>query len=41
MVKNVDEFDVLSINAKNPIGIFLRLALNILINYMNYTMIIH
>ena len=41
-LKNVDEFDVMSINEKSPIGYFLtKLTLNILINYMNYTMIIH
>ena len=40
-VENVDEFDVNSINEKSEIGYFLKLILNILMNYMNYAMIIH
>ena len=40
-LKNVDEFDVMSINEKSPIGYFLKLTLNILMNYMNCTVIIH
>ena len=38
-LKNVDEFDVMPITKKKDI--FLKLILNILMNYMNYTMIIH
>ena len=40
-LKNVDEFDVMSISKKSLIGYFFGLTLNILINYMDYTMIIH
>ena len=40
-LKNVDEFDVISISEESPKGIFPSLILNILINYINYTMIIH
>ena len=39
MVKKVDEFDVMSISEKSPIGYFLKVDL--LMNYMNYIMIIH
>ena len=39
-LKNVDELDVMLVNEKSPIGNLL-LILNILMNYMNYTMIIH
>ena len=39
-LKNVDELDVMLVNEKSPIG-YLLLILNILMNYMNYTMIIH
>ena len=38
-LKNVDGFDVMSISENKDI--FLKLTLNILMNYMNYTMIIH
>ena len=41
-LKNIDKFDIMSINYESPIGyIFLKLTLNILMNYMNYTMIFH
>ena len=40
-LKYVDEFDVMSINEKRLAGYLLEVALNILINYINYTMIIH
>ena len=40
-LKNVDGFDVMSISEKSPIGFFSKLILNILINYVNCTMIIH
>ena len=40
-LKNVYEIDVNSINKKMMQDIFLKLTLNILMNYMNYTMIIH
>ena len=40
-LKNVDGFDVNSISEKSPIRIFSKLTLNILMNYMNCTMIIH
>ena len=40
-LKNVVGFDVKSISKKNEIGYFLKLTLNILTNYTNYTMIIH
>ena len=39
-LKNVDGFGVNSISKKGPIGYF-PLTLNILMNYRNYTMIIH
>ena len=38
-LKNIDKFDVMSVSEKSPIGYFLELTLNILMNYMNYTMI--
>ena len=38
-LKNVDEFDVMSISEKSPIRYFF--AFNILMNYMNCTMIFH
>ena len=40
-LENVDEFDVNSINEKSEIGHFLEVDLDILMNHMNYTMIIH
>ena len=41
-LKNIDKFDIMSINYESPIGyIFLKLTLNILMNYMNYIMIFH
>ena len=40
-LKNVDNFDVNSISEKSPIGIFSKLILSILMNYVYYTMIIH
>ena len=40
-LKIVDKFDVNSINKKSDTRFFLKLILNILMNYMNYTMIIH
>ena len=40
-LKNVDEFDAMLISEKSPIGCFFEVDLNILKNYMNYTMIIH
>ena len=40
-LENVHGFDVNSINEKSDAGYFLELILNILMNYMNYTMIIH
>ena len=40
-LKNNDKFDVMSINEKSSIGYFLEVDLEILINYINYTMIIH
>ena len=40
-LKNIDKFDVMLIIEKSDIVIFLKLILNILMNYMNYTMIIH
>ena len=39
--ENVDEFDVNSINEKSERGYFLEVNLDILMNYMNWTMIIH
>ena len=40
-LKNVDGFDVNSVSEKSPIGYFLEVDLDILMNYMNCTMIIH
>ena len=40
LLKYVHEFDVMSISEKTPIGYFSKLTLNILMNYMNSTMII-
>ena len=40
-LKNVNGFDVMSISEKSLIEYFLEVDLNILMNYMNYTMIIH
>ena len=40
-LKYVVIFDVMSISEKSLIGYFSKLTLNILMNYMNYTMIIH
>ena len=40
-LKNVIGFDVTSISEKSLIEYFLEVDLNILMNYMNYTMIIH
>ena len=40
-LKNIDEFDVMSISEKSLAGYLLEVNLNILMNYMNYTMIIH
>ena len=40
-LKNVNGFDVISISEKSLIEYFLKVDLNILMNYMNYTMIIH
>ena len=40
-LKNVDGFDVMSVSEKGLIGYFLEVDLNILMNYMIYTMIIH
>ena len=40
-LKNVDELEVMSINEKVEQDIFSKLTLNILMNYINYTMIIH
>ena len=40
-LKNVDEFNVMSINEKSPIGQFLEADLEYTDNYMDYTMIIH
>ena len=39
-LKNVDGFDVMSISEKIQQDIFSKLTLNILMNYMNCTMII-
>ena len=39
--KNVNEFNVMSVNEKSLTDIFSKLTLNTLINYMNYTVIIH
>ena len=39
-LKNVDNFDVNSISEKSPLG-FSKLILNIVTNYIIYTMIIH
>ena len=40
-LKNVDNFDVKSISKKSPVGYILELIVNVLMNYMHYTMIIH
>ena len=40
-LENIDEFNVNSINKKVIPDIFLKLILNILMNYINYTMIIY
>ena len=45
-LKNIDKFDIMSISEcnsiqKSPIGCFLEVDVNILMNYMNFTMIIH
>ena len=40
-LKNIDKFDIMSINGKSPIGYFLEVDLNILMNYMNHIMIFH
>ena len=40
-LKNIHKFDVNSINEKVIQDILLELILNILLNYMNYTMVIH
>ena len=40
-LKNVDRFDVNSISEKSERGFFIKLILNILMNYMPYTIIIH
>ena len=41
-LKSVDGFDVMSVSEKGPIGFDKsKLILNILMNYMNYTMNIH
>ena len=40
-LKNFDIFDGMSINEKVPIRHFLEVDLHHLINYMNYTIIIH
>ena len=41
LLKNVDEFDVMSISKKSLIGYLLEVDLKYLMNYMNYAMIIH
>ena len=40
-LKNVDELDVMSVNEKSDIGYILEVVLNILKNYVSYTIIIH
>ena len=40
-LKNVDRFDVNSISEKSLVEYFLEVDLDIMINYMNCTMIIH
>ena len=40
-LKKIDRFDVNSVSKKSPVGYFLQVDLEILINYMYYTMIIH
>ena len=40
-LKNVDEFDVMSISEKSPKDIFSKLTLNILINYMICIITVH
>ena len=39
--KNVNEFNVMSVNEKSLTDIFSKLTLITLITYMNYTVIIH
>ena len=40
-VKNIDGFDVMSISEKSDTGYLLEVILNMLMNYMYYTTIIH
>ena len=40
-LKNIDEFDVMSISEKSPIGYLLQVDLKYPDELMNYTMIIH
>ena len=40
-LKNIDELDVMSVNEKSDIGYILEVVLNILKNYVSYTIIIH
>ena len=40
-LNNVDEFEVMSISECSSIGSFLEVDLDVLMNYINYTMIIH
>ena len=40
-LNNVDEFDVMSISECSSIGSFLEVDLDVLMNYINYTMILH
>ena len=40
-LNNVDEFDVMSISECSSIGSFIKVDLDVLMNYINYTMIIH
>ena len=40
-LKNIDELDVMSVNEKSDIGYILEVVLNILKNYISYTIIIH
>ena len=40
-LKKIDRFDVNSVSKKSPVGYFLQVDLEILINYIYYTMIIH
>ena len=39
-LENIDEFNVMSIDEKSDTGYFFKLILNILMNYINYIMII-